>query len=434
MVVGYNFGKLLFKGGISMKITFLTLGSRGDVQPYTALAKELIKNGHQAAICTGASFEKFIQENNIAFHEAEADLMGILESEEGKKIFNGGRFNLSKMLKFTKTVIGPAYRKSMDDFLEAARGSDLIVYHPKALGAADIAEYLNIPCICMPPVPIIYPITEIPNLAVSASKDFGPFLNKLTYKIAAFGESPFMKAINEFRNTSLKLPKRKVGERTYSIQGKPIPILYPISPFLFKEVESWKDRVFLTGFLFLEENQAVLGEELEDFLARGKRPIVISFSSMPLQDPDSFKDKLVKALKETNNRAVILTGASGMHFEKDEDIFILVKASHRLLFKEAKGIIHHGGVGTMAEALLSGVPQLMIPFTADQPFWANRLHNQGYALSPITEKNSTVSALAHAFKEMENEKYIRNAKTIQAVIETENGLKNAVKYIENFRR
>jgi len=40
-------------------------------------------------------------------------------------------------------------RKTTDDFLNAPKESDLIIYHPKALGAVDIAEYLNILCICM---------------------------------------------------------------------------------------------------------------------------------------------------------------------------------------------------------------------------------------------------------------------------------------------
>lgn len=92
-----------------MKVVFLTLGSRGDVQPYVALAKELIKNGHEALVCTGASFRGFIIENDVGFHEATADLMAILESEEGRKVFNGGQYNILKMLKYAKEVITPAY-------------------------------------------------------------------------------------------------------------------------------------------------------------------------------------------------------------------------------------------------------------------------------------------------------------------------------------
>lgn len=323
-------------GGISLKVTFLTLGSRGDVQPYVALAKKLIDNGHEALVCTGATFKKFIEENGVGFHKAAADLMAILDSEEGKKVFNGGRYNIFKMLRFSKKVITPAFRKSMDDFLEASQGSDIIIYHPKALGAVDIAQYLNIPCICLPPVPIMYPITEFPNLAVSADKSFGPLLNKLTYKATSLGEAPYMKNINDFREKSLNLPKRKAGEISFEVNGKSIPIVYPISPFLFSEVESWKDRVFLSGFFFLDIGDAKLDDELENFIESDKAPIVVSFSSMPLKNPALFKEKLLKALKETDNRAVILTGTSGMTFKNDDNIYAVEKAPHRLIFKKLR--------------------------------------------------------------------------------------------------
>lgn len=413
-----------------MKVTFLTLGSRGDIQPYVALAKELIKNGHEALVCTGGSFKNFIKQNGVEFYEASADLMAILESKEGRKVFNGGNYNIFKIMKYVKEVITPAYRKSLSDFLEASKGSDVIVYHPKALGAADIAEYLRIPCISMPLVPILYPITEFPNLAILSIRNLGYTLNKLTYKATALAEFSYMKDINEFRKNSLKLPKRKAGEVTFQVRNRDIPIIYPISPYIFKEVKSWKDRVFVSGFFFMDMGEAKLNEKLEDFIAKGKKPIVVSFSSMPLKNPEIFKEKLIKALKETENRAVVLTGTSGMNFDNDESIFAVKKAPHRLIFKQAKGIVHHGGVGTMSEALLSGAPQLIMPFTTDQPFWAHILYSKGYTMKPLKEKNLEVSELVKALKNMDSAKYIEKAKDIQGVIEKENGLQNAVKYIE----
>lgn len=413
-----------------MKVTFLTLGTRGDVQPYLALSKELIKNGHEALICTGGSFKNFIQENGVAFHEAAIDLMAILESEEGRKLLNGGSFNIFKLLKYAKEVITPAYRESMNDFLEASRDSDIIVYHPKALVAGDIAEYLNIPCVSMPPVPILFPIKEFPSFIISPRRSLGSVLNKLTYKATEFAESSYMKEINEFRKNSLNLPERKVGERTFKIKDKDIPIIYPISPYIFKEVESWKDRIYVSGFFFMDMGEAKLDEKLEDFILGGTKPVVISFSSMPLKNPQTFKEKLLKALKETGDRAVVLTGTSGMRFENEGNIFAIEKAPHRLIFSQAKGIIHHGGVGTMSEALLSGAPQLIIPFTADQPFWAHILYSKGYIMKPLKEKNMEAADLVKAFKQMDSAKWIKKGKEIQIIIEKENGLQNAANYIE----
>jgi len=173
---------------------------------------------------------------------------------------------------------------------------------------------------------------------------------------------------------------------------------------------------------------------LKDFLAQGMAPIVISFSSMPLKNPAEFKTKLMTALKETNNRAIVLTGISGMTFDDNKNILAIPQAPHTLLFPYAKGIVHHGGVGTMAIALKSGRPQLIIPFSVDQPFWANRLNKMGYALMPLYEKTLQVQDLIQSFKDMEKPENIASAKKIKELIEREHGTDNAIDYIEKFHQ
>ncbi len=414
-----------------MKITVLTLGSRGDVQPYVSLGKALVKSGHHVTICTGKTYRDFVEGHGLTFKKAEADFMDFLKSEEGKAIFNGVKMNIFRILKYTKEVINPAFRKSFDDFLEASENADLIIYHPKAIAAVDIAQYYGIPCLSMPPVPITYPITEFPNLAVSPTKNLGAFLNKLTYKAVKYAEASSLKDINDFRVKVLNMPKRKSGALAYAINGKRIPILYPISNYLFEEVKSWENDVVLSGFFYLDLENNVLDEGIQKFIDQGKKPIVISFSSMPIKNPSRFKEMLMKSLKNTQNRAIILTGNSGMTFDENKDILAVEKAPHRLIFEEALGIIHHGGVGTMAEALLSGVPQVIMPFNVDQPFWAHRLFKQGLALEPLKEKNLTVTDLEHVFIQMEEKEVMIRAREISKKIKNEHGLNKAVAYIES---
>lgn len=82
------------------------------------------------------------------------------------------------------------------------------------------------------------------------------------------------------------------------------------------------------------------------------------------------------------------------------------------------------------DRVLRGVPQLIIPFTTDQPFRAHRLFSKGYSVGALKEKNLESVYLIKVFKDMENKEYIRNAKEIKNIIESEKGLENAVKYIE----
>lgn len=413
-----------------MKIAIFTLGSRGDVQPYVALGVEALKNKHEVVICTGESFKSFIEENNIEFAKADLDLMALLQTKEGQDVFNNGTKHIIKAMKYAKKNVNPAYRQTMEQFYNCAKNADIIIYHPKAFAAQDIALKLNIPCICMSPVPFIYPIEEFPNLAVSPQGNLGKNLNKLTYIPFKYADASNMKEINDFRENILNIPKRKSGIYAYDINNKSIPIVYPVSKYLFEEVKTWNDKVYLPGFIFLENKEQKLDEKVTRFISKGTKPIIVSFSSIPLKNPDKFKEVLVKALSGSDNRAVVLTGVSGMDFEDEENILALPYAPHNLLFPLSKGIMHHGGVGTMASALKSGKPQLIMPFSVDQPFWANRLYKLGYSIKPLCEKNLSVENLIASFKEMDKDLYINNAIEIKNKVESENGNENLIKYIE----
>ena len=54
-------------------ITILCSGSRGDVQPYIALAQELKKLGLPVRIASGRTFESFIRGYGIDFYSIDAD-------------------------------------------------------------------------------------------------------------------------------------------------------------------------------------------------------------------------------------------------------------------------------------------------------------------------------------------------------------------------
>jgi len=227
----------------------------------------------------------------------------------------------------------------------------------------------------------------------------------------------------------LKLPKRKAGIYAYTDGGKEIPTVYPLSKVLFPDVKSWDGYVFMPGFFFLDGDGETLPEEVEQFLALGKPPVAVTFSSMPLSRPAGFLEKLRTALKASGNRAVFLAGNSGIKCESDDIICAVKAAPHSKLFPRVKGVIHHGGVGTMAAALRAGKPQMIIPFSADQPFWAKRLYRLGYGLKPMREKEVTSASLAGAFAEMEDFNILKRAEEIAAVIKSENALSDTVRFL-----
>jgi sterol 3beta-glucosyltransferase len=208
----------------------------------------------------------------------------------------------------------------------------------------------------------------------------------------------------------------------------PIPMIYPISPFLFKNIREFEKEVFLSGFPILKEAKC-LDQETEEFLQQGKKPIVITFSSMPLKNPESFLDKIVHALQVSNNRGILLVGNSGIQMSSNKNVLVKEFMNHDVIFEYAKGIVHHGGVGTMAAALRSGKPQVIMPFNVDQPFWAKRLYDLGYALKPLSE-NDEEKEFVNRFNAMDKDIVIQQSEQAANAINQENPNEKAVEYIE----
>lgn len=412
------------------KFVILTLGTRGDVQPYVALAQGLQQQGHTVTIATGESFRELIESAALTFYPVALDLMYIATTPEGQAILNGGIKRLPKALKYAKEQIAPAYRQTLDDFWHASEGADVIIYHPKVFGAVDIAHQRGARPISMPPIPTAYPIREFPNIAISATANFGAFGNKLTYKLMKYAEKANMKQINAFRQETLGLPPRKASlYATEDAHGNLIPIIYPISPTLFSFVESWRDHVFVPGFFFRDETTLSLSPEMSTFLEQGTPPIVISFSSMPLTDPVHMSQLLIQSLEQCQQRAIFLLGNSHVKLPTHPDLFVAQQAPHQLLFPKAQGVIHHGGAGTTASALKAGVPQFIIPFTGDQPFWAHILEQQQLIPFIAKEKALTRTNLCQALRWMTEPEVISKAQQFGQQIAQEDGVGAACAYL-----
>ena len=94
--------------------------------------------------------------------------------------------------------------------------------------------------------------------------------------------------------------------------------------------------------------------------------------------------------------------------------------------------MHHGGAGTTAAGLRAGIPNIVVPFTADQPFWGKRVHAIGAGPKPIPVKNLSVEKLTRAMAEAESDALRERAQAIGQEIRNEDGIGRAVKLIEKY--
>jgi len=413
-----------------MKVSLVTMGTRGDIQPFIALGEGLLNRGYEVVICTSRDYEDFVSDHGLSFIPIRADFLTLTQSEEGKRMLGGNPFEIMKQM---KSLIHPMMIQMLEDIQMATEDADTLIYHPKAFGGYDIAEKRKIPAFVAHPVPIIKPTGAFTNPALPFSLS-NPWLNKKSYHINRLMIFSFMKLINKWRRTHLHLPDRSILTDDLRIDGREISVLYGCSPSVIPYDVNWKNSVCMEGFWFLSEKADWQPpHQLESFLCAGAPPIVVSFSSMPLKQPAMVLEMIRQALKRSGQRGILLTGSSGMsnyYDPSDDNVLCIPEAPHSWLFPRAAGVIHHGGAGTTAAVLKAGKPMTICPFATDQPFWARRMSELGVSTSPLIEKMMSIDTFTKRIAELTSSSMIRyNAKEIAVKLNAEQGVERTVDFI-----
>lgn len=227
-----------------MRIAIQTLGTRGDVQPYIALAKGLVARGHMVQISAPVQFETFVSEHGIPFVGLPGEFLALLDTPEGKAAVAGGR-GFSACLKLIKHI-RPLMRRLLDDEAAAvtAFAPDLIAYHPKSIAAPHLASALGVPCILTSPLPGFTPTSAFPSPLLPFAS-LGP-LNKISHFLATRGaDILFGRELRAWRERMLGLP----GNRR---AASPAGTVYAYSSRVVPAPPDWGDDVLVSGYWFLD--------------------------------------------------------------------------------------------------------------------------------------------------------------------------------------
>ena len=411
-----------------MRFALLTEGTRGDVQPFVALARGLSHAGHMATLVAPVNYAAFAAAHGVEFAPLRADYQALMESDEARAMLE----NPLQAVRYWRGLVLPMVRTILDDAWAAAAGADVVVSHPKVLGGADIAERLGAGCFLAMPVPLLTPTRAFPAPGV-VSRDLGGSLNRLTFMSMRGITLPFRGVLNRWRAEMLGLPARPLFADPYRLAGKPIPVLYPFSPSVVPPPVDWPAWAHITGYWFLDEWEAwTPPPDLLAFLAAGAPPVYVGFGSMAGQDPARTTRIVVEAVERSGQRAVIATGWGGLVADSvPESVHVIEAVRHDWLFPRVAAVVHHGGAGTTAEGLRAGIPTVICPFFGDQPFWGRRIHALGLGPEPIRQKRMTSGQLAEAIRTAATDPNMRRrAAEVGAQIRSERGVEQAVRILE----
>lgn len=417
-----------------MKIGIYTYGTRGDVQPYIALALGLMDKGHQVTLSAPSNFKDFVEGFGVPFQGLYGNAEEMMNSSEGQSVLQSE--NTIKLMKHFFKVLNNMKVLLRKSYFDAISKVDYIIANSATLPIVSaIAEKQNKKVALTYFMPPVVPTTEFPL----GDFDFLNFswYNKLTYKIAHSFYWKFVKQeTNEYRQ-ELGLPILKKNLVTHINEQKPLD-LYCISPTLIQQPKDWESHHKITGFLTVPNQKREThsfdktSTELTKWLAQGDKPIYIGFGSNGVGNKEKFATILKDILDRTEERILFCTGWSLLdNIPTHKNLFVTKYINHEAILPKCKVGIFHGGAGTLATMLRNNLPVIIVSFYTDQPTWGKIVEQKKIGIH-IPVKLLTADKLISSIGLAQTDEIKNNVLAIGQSIRNENGLENAVNEIEKY--
>jgi rhamnosyltransferase subunit B len=376
-----------------LNVLLVALGSSGDVFPFLGLGRALRARGHHVTLLANSHFEADSRDAELDFIElgTEADYQSITENPLLWKPIPGIRL-------IAEGLILRNMRRTFEIVQQMNIPGQTVIAAPlTAFGARIANERLRIPLVtvCLQPSalrsarepPVIRPLplsSRLPGawnrllLGLSDRVFFDPLVRRETNAWRAeLGLGPVR---GSFTDWSLS-PARILG-------------LFP--QWFAPHAADWPESVRLCQFpLYDASDVAPTSLPGSAFLEGGPPPVVFTPGSA-MRHASAFFAAGVEACRLMGARGVLVSPfGDQVPMELPPFVHVIDSIPFSRLFTRAAAVVHHGGIGTSAQALGAAVPQLIMPMAFDQHDNAVRLERLGVArsLSPRRFRGAAVARL-----------------------------------------
>lgn len=422
-----------------MRITIPITGSRGDVQPFVALGMGLMASGYQVRLATHADFSDLIRSKGLEFFPIEDGARALHDTQTGYRMFHAGANPLRFVREYAR-LREPLMQSLVHACWQACRDADVLLIPTTALLLGlSAAEKLGLPVVLAALQPTI-PTRHLANCLLPRSPAWlpmGGLYNLVSHFLIAecFWQMQ-RETLNRARQEVLGLPPLPWWGPSPQL-FRQTPSLHGYSPTVIPKPPDWSEQHRVTGFWFLETGKEWQPPpDLVRFLEAGPPPVCVGFGSMPNPDLREITALVVQALAQAGQRGILLTGWGGLgEVGGSDDVFVIESVPHDWLFPYTAAVVHHGGAGTTAAALRAGVPSVVVPFMADQPFWGRRVFELGAGPKPIPRRRLGVKHLAEAIRMAALDQAVRaQAAALGRRIQAEDGVARAVEAFQEWYR
>jgi vancomycin aglycone glucosyltransferase len=370
-----------------MRVVLSTYGGRGDVEPLVGLAVQLRALGAEVRVCAPPDWAERLAQFDVPLVPIGPPVRALMHGATPPSVADVPR-RAAELI-----------AEQFDKLPAAAEGCDALVatgLFPVTASAQSVAEKLGIRYVYAAYCPIVLPSPHhrpqlLPGRPLPPDVTDNRVLNDLAIQRynALFGD-----ALNTHRASIGLPPVDNVRDHVFTDH----PWL-AADPVLGPWQEPADLEVVQTGAWILPDERP-LPADLEAFLDAGTPPVYVGFGSM--RAPKDIARVAIDAIQAQGRRALVARGwAELAPIDDRDDCFALGEVNQQALFRRVAAVVHHGGAGTTTTAARAGVPQVVVPQMADQPYWAGRVADLGTGTAhdgptPTTESLSAALSTALA--------------------------------------
>lgn len=377
-----------------MKILLNTFGSHGDLHPFLGLTRALVALGHQVTLATHAEYESLVRREGASFIAMPPSFADIGPTDEWTERTHHPTKGPEVVI---REIVLPYLDAGYEIMKAAVPQHDLVVTHSLSFGAIAAAEKFHVPRLSVVLQPMIFfsaydppVLPQAPYLAAFAK--FGPGALELLKRLASGPLWKWIEPVQELRRREGLPPYTKLPLMDGQFSKDGTLCLFP-EAFASPQAD-WPPHCAQLGFPFFDEHDtATLSEGTRRFLEEGPPPVVFTLGSSVIMGRSRFFEYALAAMQQIGGRAIFLHGPNPAivpaEAKNRPEIHLADYEPFSKLFHRAETVVHQCGIGTTAQALRSGRPQVLVPFSHDQPDNAARVARLGCGVVVPSKRLST---------------------------------------------
>jgi len=389
-----------------VRILLLGMGSRGDVQPLVALGERLVERGYAVSLAAPADLGHVVAGSAVDFEPLSFDLEAPLRDGLGRDALRGSAWTQVREARLMRQVMAQTAEALAGDVERLVDEADAVVSGALTFDLVDALLTTGTRGMRRggPSKPHLYavfapvwPSAFGDSVALALRPRSFSRVNLAWSTLAGRVALDLFRPAGDLVRARKGLPRQHF--RHYTSTARSTPTLLAASPSVVPPAPDWPPALRQTGYwVRAGVSGASLEPALEEFLAEGAAPVFVGFGSMPTPDPDGIVRDVLGVLSRIGARGLVSEGLAGLSVNGAPDVIGIGSAPHEVLFARCAVVVHHGGAGTTAAAVRAGVPQVVVPHAADQPYWGRRMADLGVAADPVARKDLTPERLQRALE------------------------------------